>query len=177
MPADINPIWNDNFSIHNIGIDDVVEFTVMDYGVLAQSHVGGFGPMKVARCILKVGESGFEGWLEMTGEIAMAGATFGEPVLYVRARFALLQGSLPPLGLVTGVTEMLTHTAPDLSASAALQGSWSSGVVDKPNVNARQALQEPSAPPRLRAHGRAGSGVARHGPSAGHRGTLSGAAA
>ena len=41
VAADINPVWNDNFAIHNIGIDDVVEFTVKDYGVLAQSHVGG----------------------------------------------------------------------------------------------------------------------------------------
>ena len=104
--------------------------------------------MKVARCILKVGESGFEGWLEMKSEIVLPGGSFGDPVLHVKARYALLQGALPPLGLVAGVSNVFGITAPDLSASASGVHWESSGSLGSSGVEAkaRQALS-PSAPP------------------------------
>ena len=133
LPSDINPVFNSTFSIHRLSESDVLEFTVMDYGVLSGQHLGGLGPKRIGRCILQVGGSGgsSDAWLDLTSDTQLSGPHCGNGLLSVTARFAIVQGSLPPIGQVSGIADVLMSLPGAGSSAAALP---------------LQALQ-PSAPP------------------------------
>ena len=134
----MNPIWNSSFTLNGVEEDDMVEVIVTDYGLLAAEHVGGLGPRRVGRCVVKVEESGFVGWknLDNGPECPNAGCA----VLHVTARFAKLQGALPPVGLVPAVADLLGSSASS-GGSGGAGSSWQE----------QQAFLTPSAPAPMQA--------------------------
>ena len=117
VPADVNPVWQSTFSLNNLEETDHLEFQVYDFGMLEQQHSMGLGPKRLGRCILRVGESGFVGFLDLIPDSAVSSPSCGNPVLHITARFALLQGDLPPVGTIAGVSAHLQSLLGGVGAS------------------------------------------------------------
>ena len=123
VPADVNPVWHNSFSIHSLNENDTIEFHVMDYGVLENNHVGGLGPKCVGRTSWQVGGSGCEGWLEMIMPAPMP-PYCGSPMLFLTIRPARIEGMLPAIGTVSGIANQLLAAAgmgPDAAQAMALE--------------------------------------------------------
>ena len=127
-------MWNHSFTINGLYESDRLELRIIAYGIFEQQHIGGLGPKRVAYALLRVGESGFEGWLDMRADPPLTSTICGNPLVHVTARFAELQGLLPPIGTVSGIAEVLAAISSGSAAGVEVLGSVSAGQALQPTA-------------------------------------------
>jgi hypothetical protein len=136
---DINPVWRASVVIEDIELSDKLKFTIVDSGLLSESHFGGLmGPKLVASAIMNVGQN-FDGLLEMTPVHGVEG-NLG-PALRVSANF-MLAGKIPAEGNTSVLASMFGHETLG-EASAPEFERLPAEVLVTPRTD--QALRDPAA--------------------------------